>query len=116
MESCAVYFLTNRHQTVLYVGVTSDLRKRLAEHLAGFHPSSFTHKYNVDRLVYFELTADIRAAIAREKQIKRWSRWKKVALIEAVNPHWRDLGEDVRAEVLSGDSSTRRRLAPPRSE
>jgi len=116
MGSCAVYFLTNRHQTVLYVGVTSDLRKRLAEHLAGFHPSSFTHKYNVDRLVYFELTADIRAAIAREKQIKRWSRWKKVALIEAVNPHWRDLGEDVRAEVLSGDSSTRRRLAAPRSE
>jgi len=116
MESCAVYFLTNRRQTVLYVGVTSNLRKRLAEHLAGVHPSSFTHKYNVDRLVYFELTADIRAAIAREKQIKRWSRWKKVALIEAINPHWRDLGEDVRAEVLSGDSSTRRRLAAPRSE
>ena len=116
MESCAVYFLTNRRQTVLYVGVTSNLRKRLAEHLAGVHPSSFTHKYNVDRLVYFELTADIRAAIAREKQIEKWSRWKKVALIEAVNPMWKDLGEEVRADLLSGDSSTRRSCGASRSE
>ena len=94
---CAVYILTNSRRTVLYVGVTSNLLKRVAEHIAGVHPSSFTRRYNVDRLVYFELTADIRAAIAREKQLKGWVRRKKVALIEAVNPSWRDLGEDVLA-------------------
>ena len=116
MDQCAVYLLTNRHQTVLYVGVTSNLHKRVAEHIAGVHPSSFTRRYNVDRLVYSELTAVIRAAIAREKQIKKWSRWKKVALIEAVNPMWNDLGEEVRADLLSGDSSTRRSCGAPRSE
>ena len=92
---CAVYILTNSRRTVLYVGVTSNLLKRVAEHIACVHPSSFTRRYNVDRLVYFELTADIRAAIAREKQLKGWVRRKKLALIEAVNPSWRDLGEDV---------------------
>lgn len=89
---CAVYIMTNRHRTVLYVGVTSDLEKRIAEHRAKIHPSSFTKKYNVDRLVYFEIGSDIKAAIAREKQLKRWSRQKKVALIEAVNPDWNNLG------------------------
>ena len=67
MKQCAVYLLTNRHRTVLYVGVTSNLRQRVAEHIAGVHLSSFTRRYNVDRLVYFETTPDIRAAIAREK-------------------------------------------------
>ena len=89
---CAVYIMTNRHQTVLYVGVTSDLQKRIAEHRAGVHPSSFTRKYNVDRLVYFEMGRDIKAAITREKQLKGWSRAKKVALIENLNPEWNDLG------------------------
>jgi putative endonuclease len=90
---CAVYILTNARRTVLYIGVTSNLEKRLAEHRAGVHPSSFTKKYNVDRLVYVEAGRDIRAAIAREKQLKGWRREKKVALIEAMNPEWRDLGE-----------------------
>jgi putative endonuclease len=94
MKQCAVYLLTNRYRTVLYVGVTSDLGRRVAEHIAGVHPSSFTRRYNVDRLVYFELTVDIRTAIAREKQIKGWVRRKKVALIEDANPGWRDLGEN----------------------
>jgi putative endonuclease len=85
--------MTNRHRTVLYVGVTSDLDKRIAEHRAGIHPSSFTKKYNVDRLVYYELGKDIRSAIAREKQLKGWRRAKKVALIESTNPEWRDLFE-----------------------
>ncbi len=116
MKQCAVYLLTNRHRTVLYVGVTSNLRQRVAEHIAGVHPLSFTRRYNVDRLVYFETTPDIRAAIAREKQIKGWSRCKKEALIVAFNSNWRDLAEDVRAEVLSGDSSTRRPRGAPRSE
>ena len=84
--------MTNRHRTVLYVGVTSNLEKRFAEHRAGVHPSSFTKKYNVDRLVFYELGKDIRSAIAREKQLKGWRRAKKVALIEAMNPEWKDLG------------------------
>ena len=88
----AVYIMTNRHRTVLYVGVTSDLQKRIAEHRAGVHPSSFTKKYNVDQLVYFEMGRDIKSAIAREKQLKGWRRAKKVALIETMNPEWRDLG------------------------
>ena len=91
MKQCAVYLMTNRHRTVLYVGVTSDLKRRMAQHRAGVHPSSFTRRYNIDRLVYFEETNDIRFAIAREKQIKRWSRAKKVALIDRVNPTWTDL-------------------------
>ena len=91
--NCAVYILANSRRTVLYVGVTSDLEKRLAEHRAGVHPSSFTEKYNVDRLVYFEIGSDMKAAITREKQLKGWRREKKRALIESVNPEWRDLGE-----------------------
>jgi putative endonuclease len=85
--------MTNRHRTVLYAGVTSNMNKRLIEHRAGAHPSSFTKKYNVDRLVYLELGRDISAAIAREKQLKGWSRDKKVALIEETNPEWEDLGD-----------------------
>jgi len=98
MKQCAVYFLTNRHRTVVYVGVTSDLRRRVLQHIAGVSPSSFSRRYNADRLVYFEATRDIRAAIAREKQIKKWSRRKKEVLIEAVNPEWRDLAAEVRDE------------------
>ena len=90
---CAVYILANARRTVLYIGVTSNLARRLAEHRAGVHPSSFTKRYNLDRLVYVEAGRDIRAAIAREKQLKGWRREKKVALIDATNPEWRDLGE-----------------------
>jgi putative endonuclease len=93
---CAVYIMTNRHRTVFYVGVTSNLRQRLAEHKTGLHPSSFTKKYNVDRLVYVECGSDIKAAIAREKQLKGWTRAKKVALIKTANPDWHDLGSETR--------------------
>ena len=90
-RTCAVYILTNRPRGVLYTGVTSDLQKRLNEHRMHHDPSSFTARYNVDLLAYFETTPDIRAAIEREKQIKGWLRRKKIALIEAVNPEWQDL-------------------------
>ena len=89
--TCAVYILSNRRDGVLYTGVTSDLRRRLAEHRGHMDPSSFTARYHLKCLVYFETTPDIRAAIAREKQIKGWLRRKKVALIETMNPDWRDL-------------------------
>jgi putative endonuclease len=91
---CAVYIMTNRHRTVLYTGVTSDLDRRVLQHKAGVHPAGFTRRYNIDRLVYYELANDIRSAIAREKQIKRWRREKKVMLIESMNPEWRDLAAD----------------------
>ena len=89
--TCAVYMLTNDRRTVLYTGVTSNLQKRIGQHTVGESPTAFTKRYNVHTLVYFEVTADIAAAIAREKQIKAWSRAKKVALIDAMNPEWRDL-------------------------
>jgi putative endonuclease len=74
----------------LYVGVTRDLERRVYEHKHKLVPG-FTSKYNINRLVYFEATSDVKAAIAREKQIKGWVRDKKVALIRSVNPDWRDL-------------------------
>ena len=90
-RTVAVYILTNWKNSVIYTGVTSDLEKRLAEHRAKLDEGSFAARYNLSKLVYFETTPDIRAAIAREKQIKGGSRAKKVALIETMNPQWKDL-------------------------
>ena|SRR2546423_1537775 len=86
-----VYILTNadRH-TVLYIGVTSDLERRSNEHSLGFG-GSFAREYNAHKLVYFESYPDPTSAIAREKQLKCWSRTKKEALIARANPHWKDL-------------------------
>jgi putative endonuclease len=84
-----VYILTNQHRTVLYTGVTNDLRRRLQEHRSG-QGSAFCRRYNVHRLVYAESFTDVREAIAREKQIKGGSRQRKLDLIAAQNPSWRD--------------------------
>ncbi len=92
--TCAVYLMTNAHRTVIYTGVTSDIGERVMQHKTGVHTSSFTKRYNVDRLVYYELTNDILTAIAREKQIKGWKRSKKITLIESMNPDWKDLAAD----------------------
>ena len=89
MRTYYVYILASFRRT-LYVGVTNNIERRLWEHRNG-HGSAFVRRYNVNRLVYAEETSDILAAIAREKQIKAWRRSKKIALIEAVNPEWRDL-------------------------
>jgi putative endonuclease len=91
---CAVYILTNRHHTVLYTGVTSDLRVRLAEHRGRSDPGSFAARYNAGILVYVETTPNIAAAITREKQIKGWTRRKKIELIDRANPTWADLAAD----------------------
>jgi len=85
-----VYILTNAQYTVLNTGVTNDLERRLAAH-AGHVVPGFTDRYNVNKLVYYEATSDIDAAIAREDRIKGWRRSKQVALIESQNPGWRDL-------------------------
>ena len=84
------YLLTNANHTVLYIGVTNDLARRVAEHKAGVH-QGFTKKYNVHKLVHFETYSDSTTAIAREKQLKAGSRAKKLALINAGNPSWEEL-------------------------
>ena len=87
-----VYLMTNRRGT-LYAGVTNDLRRRVAQHQQG--ESVFTSRYRIGKLVYYETTQDVRAAIGREKQIKGWKRAKKVALVTATNPAWKDLSPEV---------------------
>ena len=77
----------------LYVGMTRDLPRRLAEHRSLAH-AGFTRAHRVLRLVYFEATENVRSAIAREKQLKRWPRWRKLRLIERANPAWRELSAD----------------------
>lgn len=84
--------MTNRSKT-LYTGVTNDLYRRVYEHKQKLIPG-FTQKYNINRLVYYQETSDIKEAIAREKQIKGWLRAKKITLIESANPQWRDLSAD----------------------
>ena len=86
-----VYILTNPSYTVLYTGVTKDLIKRIYEHKNHLDPKGFTAKYNATKLVYYEVTTDIYAAISREKQIKNWSRKKKDFLIDTMNPERKDL-------------------------
>ena len=86
-----VYILTNKNHTVLYTGVTRDLICWVYEHKIHADPNSFIAKYKTDKLVYFEETNDINAAIQREKQIKSWSRQRKTDLIFEKNPHWVDL-------------------------
>ena len=93
MGAYYVYILTNWNDRVMYVGVTNDLSRRLYEHRSGV-TDGFTKKYRVHKLVFFEQTSDIYAAIAREKQIKGWNRAKKNALVETVNPEWKDLSEE----------------------
>ena len=88
-----VYVLTNWNNNVMYVGVTSDLERRVHEHKEKL-VKGFTQKYNVNKLVYFEQTSDILAALNREKEIKKWRRPKKNRLVEKNNPSWRDLSED----------------------
>ena len=89
MKTYFVYIMTNKSKT-LYTGVTNDLERRVHEHKNKQIPG-FTGKYNITKLVYYEEGNDINMAIAREKQIKGWLRAKKIALIEAKNPEWKDL-------------------------
>ena len=92
MRQYAVYIMAS-HSRRLYVGVTRDLRRRVAQHKAAAAPG-FTGTYRLTNLVYFEQTSDVRAAIAREKQLKRWPRARKVRLIELHNVAWLDLSAD----------------------
>ena len=90
-----VYVLTNKTHTALYTGVTSDLIRRIYEHKQHMDQNSFTAKYNVTKLIYFEETSDVKAAIEREKQIKSWKREKKLELVVKFNPRWIDLYDQI---------------------
>ena len=90
MKEYYVYILTNFHRTVLYIGVTNDVLRRVRQHQAKKN-EGFTSKYNVDILVYYEKYQDVNNAIRREKQLKGWSRAKKDALIATKNPEFKDL-------------------------
>ncbi len=111
MREYYVYILTNESRT-LYTGVTNDLELRVYQHKQKLIPG-FTAKYNISRLVYFETIQDVHAAIAREKQIKGWLRRKKVALIESMNPQWKDLST---GDENSGVQEKTRRDSSLRSE
>jgi putative endonuclease len=87
-----IYIMTNKTNAVLYTGVTSNLIKRVYEHKEGMS-EGFTLKYNVKKLIYYEIFHDIINAIEREKQIKSWKRIKKERLINSINPNWQDLYE-----------------------
>jgi putative endonuclease len=90
MKQYCVYITTNRENKVLYIGVTSNLPKRIYEHKNKL-VEGFTEKYNADKLVYFEQTEDVNSALRREKQLKNWHRDWKINLINSFNPQWRDL-------------------------
>ena len=92
MPDYYVYIMTNNSGT-LYTGVTNDLERRVAEHRAGTE-RGFAAKYKTNRLMYYEATPRVEAAIAREKQIKSWRRSKKIELIQTLNPRWRDLAQE----------------------
>ena len=100
MKSYCVYIMAGE-SGVIYVGITNDLERRVVQHKKRAAPG-FTARYNLTKLVYFEVFRDVRAAIAREKELKGWLRKRKVALIESVNPTWNDLSPDwVRSSALA---------------
>ena len=84
------YMLTDKNNRVLYIGQTNDLLRRLYEHKNKL-ADGFTKRYNVDKLVYYEICEDVMSTIEREKQLKRWTRAKKNKLVESINPNWEEL-------------------------
>ena len=94
MKPGFIYIITNKYNTVLYTGVTSDIINRIQQHKTNHYSDSFSAKYNLHKLVYFEAFQMIGDAIGREKQIKAGSRAKKIALINSINPNWKDLYEE----------------------
>ncbi|QYJ69020.1 GIY-YIG nuclease family protein [Flavobacterium litorale] len=91
MKPGYIYIITNYTNTTLYIGVTSDLHERIKEHKHKRYANSFSARYNLNKLVYFEAFQMIEDAIAREKQLKAGSRANKIALIQKLNPEWKDL-------------------------
>ena len=102
-----LYILANETNVTIYTGITNDLIRRVYEHKHSAAPDSFTSKYKINKLVYYEDTTDVRAAIAREKQIKSWNRKRKNELVEAKNPTWKDLYPEIAGEDTDCHTSVR---------
>lgn len=96
MKPGFIYIVTNKYNNTLYIGVTSNLPKRILEHLEKRYENSFSARYNLNKLVYYEQFQMIGDAIAREKQLKAGSRANKVSLIQSINPNWIDLYEEIK--------------------
>jgi putative endonuclease len=94
MKTYYVYILTNKNNTLVYIGVTNNLKRRIGEHKEKVL-KGFTYRYNIEKLVYFETFTDINQAIKREKQLKKWKRSWKNELIAQTNKEWRDLYDDI---------------------
>lgn len=93
-----VYLMTNKRHTVLYVGVTNNLFRRVLEHKNKVYPQSFTSKYNVEKLVFYCFCSDIADSISFEKKLKGGSRKKKIGMVDEFNPNWNDLSEEIGIE------------------
>jgi len=106
-----VYILTNWNNKVMYIGMTNNLERRLYEHKNKL-VDGFTKKYNIHKLVYYEHGNDVNAAIAREKEIKKWRREKKNNLVETMNPTWKDLSLEWNADQVSPDGQNDKPDAP----
>lgn len=100
MKSGFIYIVTNKNNTTLYIGVTSNLPKRILEHKEKRFENSFSARYNLDKLVYFEQFQMIGDAIGREKQLKAGNRMAKLNLINKLNPNWMDLYEDIKEIMI----------------
>ncbi|QHI36798.1 hypothetical protein IMCC3317_21680 [Kordia antarctica] len=96
METYSVYIITNKPKGVLYIGVTKDLKRRIRQHKNKVHPTTFSARYNLNILVYFENHEEKESALLREKRIKKWNRDWKVELIEKTNPNWEDLISEIK--------------------
>ncbi len=96
MKPGFIYIVTNKYNNTLYIGVTSNLPKRILEHIEKRYENSFSARYNLNKLVYYEQFQMIGDAIAREKQLKAGSRANKVSLIQSINPNWIDLYEEIK--------------------
>ncbi len=95
MKTYYVYILANMTNVSIYVGVTNNLLRRVYEHKNELDSDSFTAKYGIHKLVYYETTFDVHAALEREKQLKSWNRARKNRLVESMNPKWEDLYETI---------------------
>ena len=101
MKTGFIYIITNKNNTVLYIGVTSNLPQRIMQHKTKHYKDSFSARYNLDKLVYYEQIQKIGDAIAREKQLKGGNRAAKEKLINSINPEWRDLYEKIKNNYTS---------------
>ncbi|MBL8121444.1 GIY-YIG nuclease family protein [Candidatus Saccharibacteria bacterium] len=99
MKNYYVYILASKARGTLYVGISNSLERRYFEHVNAQNPNSFSARYRVKRLVYFEQTDSIEVAIHREKQLKKWHRQWKINLVESTNPAWHDLSKSYRMDA-----------------